>query len=222
MDNKKILLINLSKGNLGESSSYFLGMLLVGKIALAAYSRSNIPEDQRQDFYLYIDEFQNITTKTIPSILSEARKYRLNLIAAHQFIAQLKDDIRDSIFGNVGNIISFRVGNEDAEYLAKYFTPVFEANDLMNIDNRNAYSKIMINGQPTRPFNIKTIKPDDTDDEYLNEIKKYAIDNYLINKKQAEVNIQNLFNSINQSAKDEKEKAYKEILNKINEQTKND
>ena len=223
MDNKKILLINLSKGNLGESSSYFLGMLLVGKIALAAYSRSNIPEEQRQDFYLYIDEFQNITTKTIPSILSEARKYRLNLIAAHQFIAQLKEDIRDSIFGNVGNIVAFRVGNEDAEYLAKYFTPVFEANDLINIDNRNAYAKIMIDGQPTRPFNIKTIKPDDPENSYVNAIKSSAINSYLIDKNQAEKNIQELFVNINKSAQDEKEKAYKEILAKINkEKDKND
>ncbi|MEA2089085.1 MAG: type IV secretory system conjugative DNA transfer family protein, partial [Patescibacteria group bacterium] len=160
MDKRKILLVNLSKGKIGEMNSYLLGMVLVGKILMSALSRTDIPRNERKDFYLYLDEFQNFITESITVILSEARKYRLNLNIAHQYIGQLsqKQDtsIRDAIFGNVGTIVSFKVGAEDAEFLSKEFAPVFSAYDLVNIDKFNAYVKLIIDNQPTRAFNMKT------------------------------------------------------------------
>lgn len=159
MDEGKILIINLSKGRLGELNSGLLGLILVGKLLMAALSRTEIAdEEKRRDFYLYIDEFQNVTTPSIATILSEARKYRLNLVIAHQFIAQLDEKIKNAVFGNVGTIAAFRVGADDAEVLAKQFEPVFSANDLINIDNRKAYVKLLVGGQTTRPFSI-TIDP---------------------------------------------------------------
>lgn len=155
MDEGKIILVNLSKGKIGDISSALLGMVIVGKVLKAALSRVDVEEKNRRDFYLYIDEFQNYTTDSIATILSEARKYRLDLIVAHQFIAQLKDNIRDAVFGNVGNLVSFRVGVDDAEYLVKQFTPVFNEKDLIGIENLNAYAKILVNGQPSTPFNMK-------------------------------------------------------------------
>ena len=155
MDEQKIILVNLSKGKIGDLSSQLLGMVIIGKILQAALSRVDIDEKSRSDFYLYIDEFQNYTTDSIATILSEARKYRLNLVIAHQFIAQLKDNIRESVFGNVGNLISFRVGPPDAETLVKHFGPVFSEKDLISIENLNAYVKILVNGEPTMPFNVK-------------------------------------------------------------------
>ncbi|MDP3726198.1 MAG: type IV secretion system DNA-binding domain-containing protein [bacterium] len=154
MDEKKILLVNLSKGRLGELKSNLIGLVIVGKILMAALSRSeNVHESS--PFYLYIDEFQNVTTDSISTILSEARKYKLSLAVAHQFIAQLEEGIRDSVFGNVGSMAVFRVGADDAEYLEKQFKPVFSANDLLNIDNLNAYVRLLINGRPAQPFNIE-------------------------------------------------------------------
>lgn len=156
MDEGKILLINLSKGRIGDINAGLLGMVFTGKILMAALSRVDIADNnQRRDFNLYIDEFQNFTTDSIATILSEARKYRLNLTMAHQFIAQLTDTIKDAVFGNVGSEIVFRVGVQDAEFLVKQFEPVFNQNDLLNIDNLNAYAKILINGQTSKPFNIQ-------------------------------------------------------------------
>ncbi|MFA6407734.1 MAG: type IV secretory system conjugative DNA transfer family protein [Candidatus Paceibacterota bacterium] len=154
MDEGKILVVNLSKGRIGELNASLLGMILVGKLTIAAFSRADIPMEKRKDFYLYIDEFQNFTTPGISTILSEARKYRLCLTVAHQFISQLKEPIRDAIFGNVGSMVAFRVGADDAEFLAKQFAPVFGASDIMNIDNLNAHIKILINNQVYPPFNI--------------------------------------------------------------------
>ncbi len=159
MDNQKILLVNLSKGKTGEVNSSLLGLIIVSKIQMAAMSRTNIPQNERKDFYLYIDEFQNFTTDSIATILSEARKYRLNLNIAHQFIAQLPENIRDAVFGNVGTFISFRIGAEDSEFVAKQFHPVFNEQDLINIDNYNAYIKLMINGTVNRPFNMRFYPP---------------------------------------------------------------
>jgi hypothetical protein len=156
MDERKILLVSLSKGKIGELNSGLLGMIIVGKLLLSAFSRVDIPEDQRADFNLYIDEFQNFTTDSISTILSEARKYHLNLTIAHQFIAQLTEKIRDSVFGNVGSMIVFRIGAQDADFLVKQFEPVFSQNDLMNIDNLNAYVKLLIKGLTSKPFNIRT------------------------------------------------------------------
>jgi hypothetical protein len=159
MDNQQIVLVNLSKGKIGEINANLLGMVIVGKILIAALSRVDMPEAERKDFYLYIDEFQNFTTDSIAQILSEARKYRLALIIAHQFIAQLKEEISKAVFGNVGSLSSFRIGAEDAEFIQKQFEPVFDANDLMNVDNRNCFMKLLINSQVATPFNMKTYPP---------------------------------------------------------------
>jgi hypothetical protein len=160
IDQGKILLVNLSKGRIGDINANLLGMITVGKILMAALSRVDIADpEKRRDFNLYIDEFQNFTTDSIATILSEARKYRLNLVIAHQFIAQLTEKIRDAVFGNVGSMIVFRVGVQDAEFLEKQFAPIFDKQDLVNIDNFNAYVKILINGLTSQPFNIQTFPP---------------------------------------------------------------
>ena len=156
MDSGKILLVNLSKGKIGDINAGLLGMIFTGKILMAALSRADIKEgENRKDFNLYIDEFQNFATDSISTILSEARKYRLNLVIAHQFIAQLTQKIRDSVFGNVGSQIIFRIGADDAEFIVKQFSPVFNQNDLINIDNMNAHIKLLINGATAIPFNMR-------------------------------------------------------------------
>jgi hypothetical protein len=155
MDSKKILLVNLAKGRLGDINSNLIGLIIVGKILMAALSRVDSFGKDMPPFYLYIDEFQNITTPSISTILSEARKYKLSLTVAHQFIDQLDDKIKASVFGNVGNILVYRTGAEDAEFLQKQFEPVFQAKDIMNIDNMNAYIKMLSHGKPTKPFNIR-------------------------------------------------------------------
>lgn len=156
MDNKKILLVNLSKGRLGERNANLLGLIIVGKIFMAALSRADNPRAAFAPFYLYIDEFQNVTTDSIPGILSEARKYKLGLAMAHQFLNQIEEKTRNAVFGNVGNMAVFRVGEEDAEYFAKQFAPVFSALDFVNLENRNAYMKLLAGGIPQKPFDMKT------------------------------------------------------------------
>ncbi len=159
MDNKKILLVNLAKGKLGEMNSNLIGLIIIGKFLMAAMSRVDSFGKQLPDFYLYVDEFQNIATPSISSILSEARKYGLSLNLAHQFIGQLPEDIKAAVFGNVGNMMVFRVGAEDAQFLESQFTPTFKAADIMKIENRNAYAKILINGKPVSPFNVEMLPP---------------------------------------------------------------
>ena len=160
MDNKKILIVNLSKGRTGELNSKLLGMIFVMKFQAAAMSRASIPEDQRVDFCLYVDEFQNFSTDSFATIMSEARKYHLNLIVANQFTTQLTEEIRDAVFGNVGTIVSFRVGqDEDAEALAKRFKPIFDASDLLRIPNYNTVIRTLIGGVPTQPFSMVGIPP---------------------------------------------------------------
>ncbi len=159
MDGKKILLVNLSKGRLGDINANLIGLIIVGKILMAALSRVDMVGKPLSPFYLYIDEFQNITTPSISTILSEARKYKLSLFMAHQFIAQLSDDIKNSVFGNVGNMIVYRVGADDAEYLVKQFEPIFTASQIMNIDNYSAYVKLLVHGKPSKPFNIRASNP---------------------------------------------------------------
>ena len=186
MDNKKILLINLSKGKLGELNSNLLGLILVGKILMAALSRVDTLDSSKiPPFYLYIDEFQNVTTDSISSILSEARKYKLGLTVAHQFIAQLEDDIRDAVFGNVGSIDAFRVSVDDAEYLEKQFAPVFSAKDLMNLEMYNSYVKMLANGKPTKPFSMEVNKPPWGKFENIDKIKQLSYLKY--GKDRAEV-----------------------------------
>lgn len=163
MDKQKILLVELPKGTVGEMNAYLLGMILVGKILMAALSRTDMPANERKDFYLYIDEFQNFTTNSICQILSEARKYALNLIIAHQYVGQLtknnNTEIKDAVFGNVGTMITFKIGSEDAEFLVKEFSPVFNEFDLINIDKYTAYIKLLIDNSAARPFSIKTTWP---------------------------------------------------------------
>lgn len=159
MDSQKIFLVNLSKGRLGDINSSLIGLIIVGKILMSALARADVEQERRKDFYLYIDEFQNVTTDSIATILSEARKYRLDLIITHQFIGQLKEEIKKAVFGNVGSIASFRIGSDDAEFMAKQFKPIFGEQDLLNIDNFNCYLKLLINGQTTSPFSLKTYPP---------------------------------------------------------------
>jgi len=155
MDNKKILLVNLAKGRLGEINANLIGMILVGKIQMAALSRVDMFGKPMNDFYLYIDEFQNITTDSIASILSEARKYKLSLNMAHQYIAQLEEGIRDAVFGNVGSMAVYRVSPEDAEFLQKKFDPIFTSTDITKLDNFNSYVSMLVRGTPTKPFSME-------------------------------------------------------------------
>jgi hypothetical protein len=163
MDQQKILLLDLSKGAIGEMNAHLLGMILVGKILMSALSRTDMPKEKRKDFYLYIDEFQNFTTDSISAILSEARKYSLNLIIAHQYLGQLVKDndtsIKDAVFGNVGTWILFKIGSEDAEIMEKEFSPVFNQYDLINIDKFTAYTKLLIDNSASRPFSMATLWP---------------------------------------------------------------
>jgi hypothetical protein len=178
MDNKKILLVNLAKGRLGDINSSLIGLILVGKILMAALSRVDSFGTQMNPFYLYIDEFQNITTPSIATILSEARKYKLSLTMAHQFIAQLDEKIKDAVFGNVGSMAVFRVGAEDAEFLQKQFEPVFKAHDIMNIDNMNCYIKMLSHGKPVRPFNVEFTWPDKGNEAIVPSLKELSFLKY--------------------------------------------
>lgn len=157
MDNKKILLVNLSKGRTGELNAKLLGMIFVMKFQAAAMSRANVDESERTDFCLYVDEFQNFSTDSFATIMSEARKYHLNLIVANQFTTQLSEEIRDAVFGNMGTIVSFRVGQNDVEALSRYFKPIFEADDLLRVPNYNAIVRTLINGVPTQPFSMAAL-----------------------------------------------------------------
>jgi hypothetical protein len=164
----------LAKGRLGEINANLIGLILVGKILMAALSRADTLHQNPPPFYLYIDEFQNVTTDSIASILSEARKYKLSLNVAHQFIAQLEEEIRDAVFGNVGSMAVFRVGADDAEYLEKQFAPTFTAKDIINIENRNAYLKILVHGKPVKPFNIETLAPPKGNPAIVDKLKELS------------------------------------------------
>ncbi|MFA6254583.1 MAG: CxxC-x17-CxxC domain-containing protein [Patescibacteria group bacterium] len=159
MDNQKILILNLSKGRVGEDASALLGAMIITKIQLAAMSRIDTPEEQRKDFYLYVDEFQNFATESFANILSEARKYRLDLIIGHQYIEQLEEDVQAAVFGNVGTLMCFRVGSADAEFLETEFTPYFVPEDLVNLTKYDIYMKLMIDGVASSPFSATTLPP---------------------------------------------------------------
>ncbi|HEX8973919.1 MAG TPA: TraM recognition domain-containing protein [Patescibacteria group bacterium] len=187
MDEGKILLVKLSKGKIGEINAHLLGMVIVGKILMNALARGDMPEDQRKDFYLYLDEFQNVTTDSISQILSEARKYRLCLIIAHQFIGQLSEEISKAVFGNVGSMVALRVGPEDAEFLERNFAPVFVANDLVNVDNYKGFARVLLNGELSKPFNINFYPPTKGNQEVANYMKelsrlKYGRDANIVNR----------------------------------------
>ncbi|HPM08566.1 type IV secretion system DNA-binding domain-containing protein [Candidatus Parcubacteria bacterium] len=190
MDEKKILILNLSKGKIGEDNSRLLGALLVTKLYLAAMSRVDLEESKRNDFYLYVDEFQNFATEAFINILSEARKYRLCLILAHQYINQVDESIRDAIFGNVGTMISFRVGAEDGEWLNKEFAPYFEPEDFANLTKYNIYLKLMIDGVAGKPFSAVTLPPDPMPDSvYVNDIIEFSRYHYATPKKEIDEKI---------------------------------
>ncbi|MDP3764042.1 MAG: type IV secretion system DNA-binding domain-containing protein [bacterium] len=174
MNEKKILLANLSKGKVGDVNANLLGLMIVGKLQLNAMRRAYISESERVDFYLYLDEFQNFTTDSIATILSEARKYRLSMVMAHQYIAQLTDKIKAAVFGNVGTMIMFRIGVEDAEFLKPQLAPLFNERDLINLDNHNAYVKLMFKGQTSRPFNLKTYPPVQGNAETIKVVKNLS------------------------------------------------
>lgn len=176
MDQKKIFLVNLSKGRLGDINSNLIGLILVGKFLQAALSRVDTTE--RPDFYLYIDEFQNVTTPSISAILSEARKYRLSLNIAHQYIAQLPEDIKGAVFGNVGSMAFFRVGSDDAKYLEHQMAPVFTSGDLMKIENYHAYLKMLVRGEPKKPFDIVTLPPEQGDRTRIDALKELSYITY--------------------------------------------
>lgn len=193
MNEGKILIVNLSKGKIGEDSSRLLGGMIITKLQLAAMSRVAIPEAERRDFYLYIDEFQNFATESFAGILSEARKYRLCLILAHQYIGQLVHEmntkVRDAVFGNVGTITAFRIGAEDSEFLEKEFAPDFTANDLLNLAKYGIYAKLMIDGVASRAFSAETLAPEEKPKESFrdpiveNTRHHYAVARSLVEEK---------------------------------------
>ncbi|MDD5752907.1 MAG: type IV secretion system DNA-binding domain-containing protein [Candidatus Pacebacteria bacterium] len=192
MDEKKILIMNLSKGKIGEDSSRLLGALLVTKLQLAAMSRVNISEQERKDFILYIDEFQNFSTDSFANILSEARKYRLSLILAHQYIAQMEEKVRDAVFGNVGTMITFRIGADDAEFLEKELSPEYFIEDMVNLPKQNIIVKLMINGITSKPFSAETLPPAKNQDKsFEGEIiefsqRRYGIKRSIVEKRISE------------------------------------
>ena len=163
MDEGKIFLVNLSKGELGEDGANLLGALLVSTISLAAFSRAELPESERREFFVYLDEFQNFTTLAVANMVSELRKYRVGLVLAHQHLHQLEPDVLHAVLGNVGTLITFRLGAEDARVLSQEFAPEFETEDLLNLPNHTIYLKLMINGAPSRPFSARTIHPTELD-----------------------------------------------------------
>ncbi len=172
MDEGKILLVNLSRGKLGELNSQLLGMIFVMKFEAAAMSRADIPEEERRDFCLYVDEFQNFATDSFADILSQARKYHLNLIVANQFSTQLKEEVREAVFGNVGSLVAFRVGTTDAEFLTKQFSPVFQIEDLQFLPNYNTAVRMMIGGVPVQPFSMATLPPLGNPNQQLSDALK--------------------------------------------------
>lgn len=178
MDNKKILLVKVSKGLLGEENAQLIGAMIVTKLYQAAMSRADMPQEDRQDFYFYVDEFQNFATDTFAEILSEARKYRLNMTLAHQYMGQLSDTVRTTVFGNVGSMISFRVGAEDAAIMAQEFTPFFSVRDIINLGVQEFYVKMSVNGQVRDPFSGKTVFLQYPAENYVDEIKRISREKY--------------------------------------------
>jgi len=192
MDNQKILLLNLAKGRVGEDNSALLGAMMITKIQLAAMSRVNIPENERKDFFLYVDEFQNFATESFANILSEARKYRLDLTLAHQYIEQVDETVQAAMFGNVGTIVSFRVGAVDAEYLEKEFFPQFTQENLVNLPKYQVYLKLMIDGVASEAFSATTLPPIDikpSDKEVRDKVIRVSRERYASPREEIEEKI---------------------------------
>ena len=204
MDNKKIFLVNLSKGRLGDINANLLGMIFVMKFQQAAMSLQDIPEDQRQDFCLYVDEFQNFATDSFESILSEARKYRLNLIVANQFMTQLTEKIREALLGNVGTIICGRIGVTDADLMVKAFTPTFTAEDLTKTPNFSAVAKVMMFDMPSTPFTMKLPTPmGEPNEELMESLKAYSAAKFGKTRAEVEKEIQDRWNATEKAKKPE-------------------
>ena len=194
--------ISKAKGKLGDINANLIGLILVGKILMSALSRVDSIEKGFPPFYLYIDEFQNITTNSISTILSEARKYKLSLNIAHQFIAQIPQNIKDAVFGNVGSMVSFRISSEDASYLEKQYSPIFSAKDLMNVENRNALVKMLVNGRPAKPFNIATLPPPKGDPSIVDSLKHLSYLKYGGDREEIEMEINNKYKKTAKSLDD--------------------
>ena len=187
MDNRKVLIMNLSKGRIGEDNSALLGAMMITKLQVAAMSRVDVPEPEREDFFLYVDEFQNFATMSFKDILSEARKYRLSLIMAHQYIEQLDEEVAAAVFGNVGTIACYRVGATDAEDLVKEFTPYFTEEDLVNLTKFEIYLRLMINGVASKPFSASSLPPLREDEKTGNKDKVIAVSRERFSRPRAEV-----------------------------------
>jgi len=182
MDEGKILIVNLSRGQVGEDNAAILGALMVTKIQLAAMGRADMPLAERRPFYLYVDEFQNFATDSFAVILSEARKYGLNLTVANQYISQMPETVRDAVFGNVGTMVTFRVGPEDSAVLGKYYDPTFEPADITRLNNQNIFISMIINGEKAPPFSAKTLRMPDPEDSHLEDIVKLSREHYASNR----------------------------------------
>lgn len=228
MDKGKIFIVNLSKGRIGEDASQLLGALVITKLQLAAMGRVNVPEEERKDFYLYVDEFQSFATEAFANILSEARKYRLCLILAHQYIAQLEEmtdkgkttRVRDAVFGNVGTIINFRVGAADAEFLEKEFLPQFNADDLVNLDKYNIYLKLMIDGAASKAFSAVTLPPfPNPVKSYRDKIIKVSQERYTMSREEVERKIAKWSEAV-QIEREEKKKKYEAVCSRCGKKTK--
>jgi hypothetical protein len=189
MDNRKILIMNLSKGRIGEDNSRLLGGMLITRLQLAAMERVDIPEKDRKDFFLYVDEFQNFATESFANILSEARKYRLDLIMAHQYMEQLDEKVLAAVIGNVGTTISFRVGSTDAEILAKEFVPTFTEEDMVNLPKFQVYLKLMIDGVASRPFSATTLPPIGSSTDSAEKVVKVSRERYAVAREKIEEKI---------------------------------
>lgn len=205
MDSNKILIMNLSKGRVGEDASALIGAMMITKIQLAAMERVDILEEERKDFYLYVDEFQNFATESFANILSEARKYRLNLVLANQYIAQLDEKVSDAVFGNAGTIISFRVGAADAELLEKEFEPVFMMNDIVNLPKYHVYLKLMIDGIAGDAFSATVLPPISIEDTLVNEEKviRSSRERYTSSKQEVEDKIRRWSGMLTESERSE-------------------
>jgi hypothetical protein len=207
MDHKKIFICNLSKGKIGEDNSSLLGSMIITKFQLDAMSRSNIPEKDRVDFYLYVDEFQNFATDSFATILSEARKYRLNLTMANQYIAQMSDEVRDAVFGNVGTLESFQVGFDDAEYISKQFSEVAMPEDLVQLPKYNLYNKLLIDGMPSQPFSAATLPPisEGTEEGRKEKVIRFSRERFAKPREMVEDKIMR-WSLVDDDAKDDKQK----------------
>jgi len=228
MDQGKILIVNLAKGKIGEDASNLLGALVITKLQLAAMSRVDVPEEERRDFYLYVDEFQNFATEAFATILSEARKYRLCLILTHQYIAQLDSmtdkgkstKVRDAVFGNVGTLVTFRVGAADAEFLEKEFVPEFTIDDLVNLDKYNIYLKLMIDGAASRAFSATTLPPlRRPEKSHREKIIEISHERYTISRREIEDKLVKWSETV-RAEKEEKKKKYEAACSQCGKKTR--